>query len=121
MDYKNRKKITKVNNLLFYIFWITTLLVVTSLQAYFSVKNNDSTNWNPVICIIGTEIFMLPLWPLVSKYSNSLLFDANLYDIAQFSVYSFVLVILGASSGYTTTQYLGFSMICIGFFIVKFF
>lgn len=81
--------------MIYYISWISFLIIITSIQAYFSVQNNSTKQLFPFIGIIFMEIMMLPLWPLVSRYSKNLLFDACMYDVLQFLTYTVFLIFLG--------------------------
>ena len=102
---------------MFYI-WVPILFLHVMVYTWLSVKNNHSvghSNWMWVVWIWGC----LQLWPFVSKYSKNLLFDALLFDIILLVTGAAGLIYLGEAKAFNVVQWLGVSIVIIGFVVMK--
>ena len=74
----------------FRLIWIPLVLLIGSVQAYFSVKSNaPGAPYTPTI--IAYVIGLIPLWAIISRKSTALVFDGLLYDILFCCIYAFVM------------------------------
>jgi len=96
-------------------FWWTPILLITSvLAAYFSWKSNDTGNikWAISVWALNT----LPLWAVISYYSNNLLMDGLVYDIVLTIAYTAAIIYFSTGQvSFSTVQW-----ICVGVMLISF-
>lgn len=106
---------------IYYPLVVSSIFVYYFISAYIGCKNNtDSTHWLNSKWFWITFIYgaLCPLWTIVSKISNNILFDAILYDITV--MVSFTIgIIYFTSSKFTIYQYIGIILIIIGLIIFR--
>ena len=103
---------------MFYTIWITTLILYMSTYAWLCFQNNlyKTPHW----FVLSWLITIIPVWSVVSKYSNNLLFDSLLYDVVMVSTYTLVTAILMKDKlAFTTVNWIGMSVVIVGFIMMK--
>lgn len=97
------------------ILWIF-LFIFYSFHAYINWRNNNQAGaWFYYAWLIS----VIPVFPLVTKYSKNLLFDGMLFDLVMFVSYVLTLLLLGSGKAFTLVQWLGLSLTVIGFILLK--
>lgn len=98
-------------------WWVPVIILWEVAYAYCSIKNNliKSDLWFWITFFVG----LCPLWAFVSKYSKNLVFDGFLYDIVLSLSFYMAILCLGAGKGFTFINYVGVSMIMLGFIFLK--
>ena len=99
-----------------YLIWIPALILISILGAWVSVKNNNGSDYFWISIFIST--LFVPVWPIVSKYSHSLLFDALLYDILVTFFYALAIGLI-KHEPLNTYNWVGIVFLTIGFFLLK--
>jgi len=99
---------------MFYLILIISVILYSLITAIFSFKLNsgDKVFW------IAYFLNVLPIWTLLSKYSQNILFDAMIYDLILFLVYSGTLIYL-TNHKLTIASYAGLTLIIAGMIIFK--
>ena len=99
-----------------YIIWVPIAIIYMFIGAYFSNKLNtthDNKWW-----IIQYGWSLMPIWTMVCRFSNNIVFDAVLYDLIILITYSFSLIILTRTS-LSQTKWIGLALIFIGMILFK--
>lgn len=102
---------------MFYFWWVPVVIATSSLGAWLSKLTNDHKSWSFVLFLYLMNF--LGIWPWVAKCSTNLIFDGFLYDILLFLSYSLTLLLLGCGNSFTITQWVAFTMICVGMVLLK--
>ena len=99
---------------MFYITFIISAILYSLITAIFSFKLNsgDKVFW------VAYFLNIIPVWTLLSKYSQNILFDAMIYDLILFLGYSGTLIYL-TNHKMTINSYAGLILIIAGMFLFK--
>jgi len=101
-----------------YFIWIPLLVLYYIFFAWLSIKNNNKNeSWWWFSALIITQAF--GIWPLVSKYSNRLFFDAVLFDIIIVFSFLFGMILFGAGQEFKIHQWLGVTLAIAGLVLMK--
>jgi len=98
--------------------WIPVIILTSVLSSYFSTKiNNDAgTRWFIASWCLG----LLPIWTVISKFSNNLVLDGMMFDILIFVSYAVALSIFTKThTFFMFLQWCGFGLAIVGFFIMQ--
>lgn len=100
-----------------YALWIPLVVTVYATIAYLSVAGNHTTDWWKFMVLWG--IGLIPLWPLVARYSRSIASDAIIYDclllVSQYGAFW----ALGTMDGFDRRQWVGFGLVMCGLVLLK--
>ncbi len=96
------------------LIWIF-VFIINSIGAWINFMNNKETGYFWWACLIS----ILPIFPIISKYSKNLLIDGLLYDVIIFFAYLITLLLLGSGKNISLLQWIGFIITIIGCFIMK--
>jgi len=106
--------------MMYYLAWIPLTFAWYFIYTWFIYKNSLTATYGMYFWI-GAVFGAFPLWLLISKHSKDVMFDGMIYDIVLF---------LGCAIGagfftgkiysFNTTQWFGFLLVVLGFFMVKF-
>lgn len=99
----------------FRLAWITVLLLVTVLQAWLSVKNNQTNGQYFWWLFLSGQ---LPIWAYVSSRTKSLVFDGMLYDTLVVLTFVGVMAALTAKA-LTATNWAGVFLAGVGLILLK--
>ena len=101
---------------MFYLIWVPILIIFQLIGAYFSNKLNleHDKKWGIYMYMMG----LFPLWTIICRYSNNVVFDAILYDSIVIVTYSLSLIIL-TKINLNWINYVGLIMIFAGIFLFK--
>lgn len=102
-----------------YYIWIPLVIFFYSLQAYFSFKNSQSNQEAMFWMFMTWGITCVPMWAIISKYSNNILFDGILFDILVTLIYVAVMLICGEGEYFSYKNYVGLVLIIFGMFLLK--
>lgn len=95
--------------------WVTLLISLTAAQAWASLMNNQyGGRWNLVLLVLGLPV----IWVWVSAKTNSLLFDAMLYDSLVALVYGLAIALLTHKT-MTPTNWAGVILVVLGLVLIK--
>lgn len=94
--------------------WVFVFLF-NCVGAWINQLNNVSTGWFWWACLVS----MVPIFPIISRYSKSLLIDGLVYDVIIFFSYLITLLVLGCGKGITMIQWVGFGITIIGVILMK--
>lgn len=96
------------------LIWLL-VFVVNCVGAWINKLNNDGPGWFWWACVIS----MLPIFPIISRFTKNLLIDGLIYDVVIFFSYVLTLLALGCGKGVTMIQWIGFSVAIIGMILMK--
>jgi len=97
--------------------WVPFVLLFYMGYAWLSFKNNTtSTTYIPIAMYF---MGLIPLWILVSKYTQRLLFDAFLYDFLLIISTPMTLWYLGVLENFHWYNILGVIVVMLGMILVK--
>jgi len=68
---------------------------------------------------LAWAISIIPMFPLVVRYSKNLLIDGILFDIIMFLSYILTLLILGSGKAFNLLQWCGLILIVLGVILMK--
>ena len=98
------------------IWWWIGIWVFYCIQAWVSQKNNvHGGNWLWIAIVYSC----IPVWPLITRVSKSLLIDGMIYDLVLFGSYVLTLLYLGAGEKFGTYQWAGLAFVVVGFILLK--
>lgn len=98
-------------------WWVPLLLLTTVFYYYCSVWANDTESYKPIFYMWLIQAF--GLWPVVAKYSKSLMFDGLLFDTILMVSCVVVLALYGKADGFGVWQWSGVVMVVAGLMLVK--
>lgn len=104
--------------MLFTVAWVLVLAALMVASSYFSYRQNISSDklWFFATWGIG----VIPMWPLVSRFSKNIVADAVVYDTTITIVYYVALLYFTSQFGTVRWwQALGFFMALSGSLLVK--
>lgn len=101
-----------------YWIWIPVEAILYVLVAYFSKLNNNYKSYGAFIMLTIFSCF--PLWAFIAPDSTNLLFDMLLYDSIMALVWTITLILLSKQPQFRFINYLGVSLVIIGFILMKF-
>lgn len=98
-----------------YLWWIPAVTIVYMLYAWLSKQSQE---------LGGTYFWILafvpvPLWALVTRVSTNLLVDGLIYAVVMLVAFTSGLILMGASAGFITHQYVGLGMAISGIVLMK--
>jgi hypothetical protein len=100
--------------------WPILAVILYAIHAYASYQNKDAQGFAPFLKVWLVSMCISPLWALVSRYSNNLLFDGLLYDILVFIVYAIMFVWLEQHYlSFRPINYIGIGVILVGMMMLK--
>ena len=102
---------------MFYLFWITGLVLYMSVYAYISNYTCQNKSWNGVFLLCGMNL--IGLWPLVAKYSHNIIYDALLYDTIMTLTFYIILCLIGTSENLSVNQYVCLTAVIGGLLLFK--
>ena len=94
--------------------WIA-FFIFSCLGAWISRLNNLNPNWFWASCLIS----IVPVFPIIARFSKSLLIDGIIYDVVIFLAYLITLCILGCATKFTLVTWLGVLLTVIGVILMK--
>lgn len=100
---------------MFYLIWISILIILTALWAYMA----RTVNLNPKSYLFYVLFLAIPVWPFVSKFSKNILFDGLLYDIIMTLTYAVVFIVMGTSNGFKLENWIGLFLTILGIILMK--
>jgi len=98
-------------------WWVPVLILTTVFYYYCSVWANDTRAIAPMFYMWLIQAF--GLWPVVARYSKSLLFDGLLFDGILMVTCVAVLAAYGKTESFGLWQWSGVAMTIIGLLLVK--
>ncbi len=98
-----------------YLWWIPTVTIVYVFYAWLSKQSQELGG----IYFWILAFVPLPLWAFVTRVSTNLLVDGLIYDIIMGLAFTSGLIIMGASAGFTTHQYVGLGIAISGVILMK--
>lgn len=103
--------------MLYYISWISLIIVFYIFYTYVSHQNNlHGGKWMWILLLLG----IFPGWVIISRYSKNLMFDGMLYDVIMFLTYAvFIGFLTGQFLKFNWSQWIGFIMILTGFILMR--
>lgn len=101
---------------MFYLFWITTLIICMALNALLSYKVNTIGGFYHLLLFLTGFI---PLWNIIAMRSKNLVFDGLLYDTILLTSYSISMVII-TKIHLNILHYMGMALIILGVIIFQF-
>jgi hypothetical protein len=103
-----------------YFWWPLTVALVYTIHAYASFYNKGATGWKPFLSVWGIGILITPLWPIISRVSNKLLFDGMLFDLILFLVYTITFMVLEKHYiSFKPINYIGIGFVMLGMILIK--
>ncbi|MEK6879104.1 MAG: hypothetical protein AABY22_05820 [Nanoarchaeota archaeon] len=97
------------------LFW-TAIFIFYCFHTYLNYRSNISHGHWLWLAIFFT---MIPVFPLMARFSNNLLFDGLLYDLLMLLSYIVTLLYLGAGKAFNDIQWAGLGLTIIGFVLMK--
>lgn len=98
------------------IFWWILIALFYCLHALINKYNNDlGGKWFYFSWLMA----IIPIFPLVCKYSRDLLVDGMIFDAIMFISYIIVLLYLGCGETFTKLNWIGLFITIIGFILLK--
>lgn len=64
-------------------------------------------------------ISILPVFPLIARYSKNILLDGMIFDVIIFLSYVGTMIYLGAGEKFVNSQWFGLAITIIGFILMK--
>lgn len=104
-----------MNAHLFRALWIATLIVSCSVQAWMSVKNNETHGGYFWWIFLAGQV---PIWAYVSARSKELVFDGILYDVIAVPCYMIVMAYF-CKQQLTQMTWIGLGIAISGIVIMK--
>ncbi len=100
--------------------WVPLAILLYVVSAHWTVWANDRNNpeswkWVAALWVLN----LCGLWPLVARYSRSLVLDSLLYDLIIFFTFYITLVCLGAAERFNGWQWIGCVAVISGFLLLK--
>lgn len=104
-------------DILFRSTWILFVLVISTVSAFLSVKNNvEGGKWFFFLSLIG----FIPTWAIVSRFSNNVVVDAMIYDLILVGTYTIgTLYFTHSFHKLEYSNLLGGLLILVGLFLFK--
>ena len=104
-----------------YLWWIPAVFVWYFVYYFLTVKNNVSevSWWSDKWFWATSAMGFCPLWAVVSRISNRLVFDGMLYDTLLVLIYPFAMLAYGKMSDFSLTNYLGAGIVCVGLIMLR--
>lgn len=99
----------------FYLPWITCVVVVYTIQAYFSHLNNLNKGkyfWQ----LYAFSIF--PIWTIVSMYTKNIVFDGIFYDVLVALTFAIAISVFSGQI-LKPINWIGIATIIFGLILVK--
>lgn len=106
--------------MLFRVGWVCVTVVLMFFSMYFSTKLNVTKEWK---WFFVSWIFSCctPIWTIIAKYSNDIIFDAALFDITIFvSCVMFLLILNRDLASVKPLEIVGILVMFIGLFLFKY-
>jgi len=101
-------------------YWWIIAVILINIWAAFTTEKVNSTHSSFWFCASWSVAF-LPLWPVVSNYSKSLIFDGILFDVLMVVTYTIAIIIFTKSfETLKIHNYLGLLIVVFGLFLIKY-
>lgn len=98
------------------LIWWTLIFIFYCGHSWINKQNNDlGGKW----LLFAWLISIIPVFPLVARFSKDLLFDGMLFDFIMAFSYIVTLLYLGAGKAFTFVQWAGLALTVIGFVLMK--
>lgn len=102
--------------MVFYVSIIIAALVAYTLQGWLSHQSQYlGGNWTVYLWICG----LLPLWPIVTRFSQNIVFDALVFDITLLVGFQAGMIAGGATANFSVINYVGIVLTCLGLTLLK--
>lgn len=104
-----------------YLWWVPLLIVWYAIANYFTVKNNSDTaiwyhsRWFWLTLLTNFN----PLWAIISRLSNRLVFDGMLYDTILIISFPICMILFGMTKQFAIINYIGLIFIVSGLILLK--
>lgn len=104
-----------------YFLWIPVVVLWYFVYYYFSIRNNISDQiwyeckWFWLTLFLG----WCPLWAIVSRVSNRIVFDGLLYDSLLVIIFPLSMIVFEQTTTFTVHHYIGMLMIVFGLILLK--
>ena len=106
--------------MLFRFVWVCLLVMDCILGAYLSKQYNDThKSVYGILLFLNVSLFGGTLWTLISRKSNSLLFDGSLYDCTLVVTWTMALAMFGCVIEYSVLNWIGLFIVIIGLVLMK--
>ena len=101
-----------------YLWWVPATIIFYAAFSWISVKSNqeEGLKWPIILYVYGA---LTPIWVIISKVSNRLLFDGLLYDNLMFLTYAVTIILLGAHAAMGTIQWCGVGLVILGSILMR--
>jgi hypothetical protein len=98
-------------------WWIIPTWIYYTVFAWASTQNNvHGGKWIWINFLIGA---LCPFWILVARYSKNIIFDGMLYDHVLFLSFIVTTWYLGFADGFNSKNWLGLSLVIVGFIMMR--
>ena len=98
------------------VWFFVPTLIISVLYAWTSYKNKEFGG-NYIYWVWAVNL--IPIFPLLSKYSKNLVRDGAIYSVILLIGYLFTLMYLGESKGFNSYQWVGISMVVCGYIFLN--
>lgn len=100
-----------------YLWWIPLTIAYYVFCSWLSVKNSEGSNYAFLSLVIAHAFGP---WVLVSRVSQSIIFDAVLYDIIAIIIgLTFLIYFSGKMLTFSMNQYIGITFAILGMILFK--
>jgi len=96
------------------LIWVI-IFIFNMVGAWINYLNNIKIGWFWWACLIS----MVPMFPIISRFSKNLLLDGIIYDVVIFFSYLVTLIFLGCAKTVTLVQWIGVVLTIIGCLLMK--
>ena len=101
---------------MFYSFIWILIFGFYCFHAFINKQNNDfGGKWFYFAWLIS----ILPVFPLVARYSKNILIDGMIFDVILFLSYVGTMLYLGAGEKFVLIQWIGLIITILGFILMK--
>jgi len=100
-------------------WWVPLVVVDYAIAGWLWHRINVDGTWRSVwlCCLVG--LVGLPLWPIVAKYSRSLVADALIFDVLLLVSSYGAMLVAGSWAKLGPAQWIGLALCLTGLVIVK--
>lgn len=106
-----------MNNFYWYLSWVPFITGFYYFQSWLTVQNNlHGQKWFWFYFCTS----LLSSWPIISRYSKDVVWDAFIFDVAMVMSYSIgLLYFTNSFSKFSNNQWIGIFLIMVGMFLFK--
>jgi hypothetical protein len=98
--------------------WLPIVIAEYILCAYMTNKQVSQKGWRPFF-----ELYLvtaLPMWPIISRFSKSVVFDGKLFDLTMLVTYTLsILYFTKHFEKLAASNYLGLVFVFVGIWLFK--